>query len=66
MLKVTDEFLKKTLNCKTPDELQALAKAEGITLSPEEAKRFLDEANNAMSDDLLDKVAGGAGYVTNC
>lgn len=66
MPKVSEDFIKKTLNCKSLDELQALAKAEGITLSPERAKRFLDEANNAMSDELLDKVAGGAGYVTNC
>ena len=61
MPKVTDDFIKKTLNCKTLAEIQALAKAEGVTISPERAKRFLDEANSVMTEDMLDKVAGGAG-----
>lgn len=66
MPKVSDEFLKKTLNCKTLEEIQALAKAEGVTISPERAKRFLDEANSIMTEDMLDKVAGGAGIAPTC
>ena len=60
MPKVTDDFIKKTLNCKSLDELQALAKAEGVELSPEDAKRFLDDVNSVVSEDMLDKTAGGA------
>lgn len=59
MPKVSDEFLRKTLDCKTLAEIQALAKAEGVELSPEDAKRFLDDANSVVSEDMLDKVAGG-------
>ena len=60
MPKVSEDFIKKTLNCKSLDELQALAKAEGVELSPEDAKRFLDDVNSVVSEDMLDKTAGGA------
>ena len=77
MAKVSEDFIKKSLNCKTLDEIQALAKAEGIELTLEEAKRFLADANSTVSEEMLDKVAGGADgyvgshvpvmmYVTNC
>ncbi len=59
MPKVSEDFIKKTLQCKSLDEPQALAKAEGVELSPEDAKRFLDDANSVVSEDMLDKVAGG-------
>ena len=75
MARVSEDFIKKTLSCKTLEELEALAKAEGVTLSPEEAKQFLADANSVVTEDLLDKVAGemaggyytyGSAYVTNC
>ena len=59
MAKVSEDFIKKSLNCKTLDELQALAKAEGVELSAEDAKRFLNDANSTVTEEMLDKVAGG-------
>ena len=36
--KITKEMLEKALKCETADELVALAKAEGFTLTKEEAE----------------------------
>ncbi len=35
---LTKEMIEKAMQCETADELIALAKAEGITLTKEEAK----------------------------
>ena len=60
MTKVTKEMLEKALKCETADELVALAKAEGFTLTKEEAEAYLSEMDNMELDQqALDKVAGG-------
>jgi ribosomal protein L12E/L44/L45/RPP1/RPP2 len=62
MTKVTKEMLEKALKCETADELVALAKASGITLTKEEAQAYLDELENVELDEAtLNKVAGGDG-----
>ena len=62
MTKVTEEMLEKALKCETADEVMALAKANGITLTKEEADAYLDELENVELDkETLDKVAGGDG-----
>ena len=62
MTKVTKEMLEKALKCETADEVMALAKANGITLTKEEADAYLDELENVELDkETLDKVAGGDG-----
>ena len=63
--KVTKEMLEKALKCETADELVALAKANGITLTKEEAEAYLAEMDNMELDaEALDQVAGG-GYLCN-
>ena len=62
MTKITKEMVAKALECETADELVALAKVEGFTLTKEEAQAYLDELENMELDkETLDKVAGGDG-----
>ena len=65
--KITKEMLEKAANCKTADELVALAKSEGIELTKEEAAAYLSELENMELDSkALDKVAGGSGCYSDC
>ncbi|MBR5672528.1 MAG: hypothetical protein IKX02_03715 [Spirochaetales bacterium] len=58
--KITKEMLAKAANCNSADELIALAKANGITLTKEEAEAYLAELENMELDSAdLDKVAAG-------
>ena len=58
--KITKEMLDKALKCETVDELMALAKAKGFTLTKEEAEAYLAELENYELDAAeLDNVAGG-------
>ena len=61
--KITREMLEKAAQCKTADELVALAKAAGFTLTKEEAEAYLAELEDMELDDAaLDNVAGGMCY----
>ena len=63
MTKISKEMLEKALKCETADELMTLAKAEGFTLTKEEAEAYLSEMDNMELDQqALDQVAGGGGY----
>ena len=58
--KITKEMLDKALECKTADQLVALAKDNGVTLTKEEAEAYLAELENLELDSAdLDKVAAG-------
>ena len=58
--KITKEMMEKAEQCKTADDLVALAKANGITLIKEEAEAYLAELENMELDSAdLDKVAAG-------
>ena len=58
--KITKEMMEKAEQCKTADDLVALAKANGITLTKEEAEAYLAELENLELDSAdLDKVAAG-------
>ena len=58
---LTKEMIEKAMQCKTADELIALAKAEGIELSIEEAEAYLSELEDFKLDgEHLKTVAGGA------
>ena len=60
--KLTKDMLEKAMKCQTADDLVALAKANGITLTKEEADAYLDELEDVELDkETLDKVAGGDG-----
>ena len=61
--KITREMLEKAAQCKTADELVALAKDNGVTLTKEEADAYLAEMDNMeLDEDALDNVAGGMCY----
>ena len=63
MTKITKEMVAKASKCETADELVALAKASGVTLTKEEAEAYLAELDNIeLDEEALDKVAGGIGY----
>ena len=60
--KLTHELLEKAKQAKTPEELAALAKGNGIELTAESAKAYFAKHNSKSgehSDDELDSVAGG-------
>ncbi len=54
---LTKEMLEKAMQCKTAEELMALAKAEGLDITKEEAEAYL--ADVEMNEETLKKVAGG-------
>ena len=61
---ITKEMLEKALQCETVEDLLALAKAEGIELTKEEAEAYLDEYLDELSecelkDGDLKHIAGG-------
>ena len=61
--KITRDMMEKAEQCETADDLVALAKANGITLTKEEADAYLAEMDNMELDaDALDNVAGGMCY----
>ena len=60
---ITKEMVEKAMQCKTADELMALAKAEGFGITKEEAEAYLAElADVELDDKQLKKVAGGGCY----
>ena len=59
---LTKEQFEKAMQCKSADELMALAKAEGIELTKEEAEAYLAELEDFELDEATTKkVAGGFG-----
>ena len=60
-MRLTNEQMEKASACKSAEELQALAKSEGVELTDEEAETYFAELNDVhVSDDELDAVAGGS------
>ncbi len=61
--KITNEMIKKAMECDTPDELIALAKTEGFEITKEEAESYMAELEDfQLNSKALDKVAGGSCY----
>ena len=60
-MKISKELLKKAKTANTAEELLAMAKAENIELSAEEAEKAFAELNKTgeLSDEELNNVAGG-------
>ena len=57
---LTKEQIAKALSCETAEELMALAKAEGVELTKEEAEAYLAEMSDVELDsEALTRVAGG-------
>lgn len=62
-MQFTQEQWEKVTACKSAQELIELAKAEGITLSPEAAEKYLAQFSNPeLNVNELDTVAGGCFY----
>ena len=62
-MKLTKELIEKAKTANTAEELLAMAKAENIELSAEQAAKAFAELNKTgeLSDEELDNVAGGCG-----
>ncbi len=58
---MTNELIKKAKECKSAEELLALAKENGIEMTTDEAAVKFAELNNEgeLSDEELDGAAGG-------
>ena len=60
---ITNEQIMKAVQCRTADELMALAKAEGVDITKEEAEAYMAElADVELDNNALGKVAGGDCY----
>ena len=67
-MNITKELLEKAKTAKTAEELLAMAKAENIELTVEQAAKAFAELNKSgeLSDEELDNVSGGCGGRTTC
>ena len=54
-IKTDEEFAKKVIECKDSDARMAVVKGAGFEFTVEDVKHVQEE----LSDDQLDKVAGG-------
>ena len=65
-IELTKEQIIKAVQCKTADELIALAKAEGFAITKEEAEAYMSElADVELDGKELRSVAGGVCW-TDC
>ena len=63
---ITKEMLAKAMQCRTAEELMALAKSEGREVSKEEAEAYLAEIDDfELEEEALEKVAGGYNICEN-
>jgi hypothetical protein len=61
MANFTTEIIEKAKGAKTAHELLELAKAEGIDITQDEARKYFEQINLPdLDDELLDMVSGGA------
>lgn len=64
-MEINTELIAKARTAKSPEELLALAKENGIELTEETAKMYFDQLHpktGELDDDELDNVAGGGCY----
>ena len=60
---ITKEMIEKAMECKTAEELIALAKAEGYDITKDEAEAYMEElADFELDGKELKNVAGGGCY----
>ena len=61
---LTKEQFEKAMQCKSADELMALAKAEGFASTKDEAEAYMTELSDFELDDIaLKNIAGGECYM---
>ena len=57
---LTKEMIEKAIQCRTADELIALAKSGGYEITKEEAEAYMEELSDIeLDDNMLKNVAGG-------
>ena len=68
MKNFTPELIKKAKTTKSAEELLALAKANNVEMTEEEAKTYFEQlnANGPVADDELGAVAGGGFLGLSC
>ena len=63
---ITKDMLEKAMQCKTAEDLIALAKAEGVAITKDEAEAYTAELADVELDGVtLKKVAGGDCYAVD-
>ena len=63
---ITKEMLEKAMQCKTAEDLMALAKAEGVAVTKDEAEAYMAElADVELDGAALKKIAGGDCYAVD-
>lgn len=68
MTNLTPELIAKAKTAKTAEELQALAKENGLEMTAEEAEAYfaqLHPVSGEMNDDELENVSGGGCHKDN-
>ncbi len=63
---ITKEMIAKAMQCRTADELTALAKAEGFDITKDEAEAYMAELADFELDGEELKNAAGGGCYTEC
>ena len=64
---LTKEMIAKAMQCKTAEELMALAKSEGAEITKAEAEAYLAElADIELDEKALKNVAGGSNACWHC
>ena len=61
-MEMNTELIAKAKHAKSPEELMALAKENGVELTEESAQAYFNQLNpktGELADDELDNVAGG-------
>lgn len=67
-MELSKELIAKAKEAKSPEELLALAKENGIELTEETSKAYFEQLNpptGELADEELDNVAGGGCYSKN-
>ncbi len=60
--KLTSEMIASAMQCKTADELMALAKSGGYEITREEAEAYMAElVDYDLDEEKLKAIAGGTG-----
>ena len=61
---ITKEMIEKAMQCKTADELIALAKTGGYEMTKEEAEAYMTELSDFELESIeLKNIAGGKCYM---
>jgi len=64
---LTREQILKVMACETVEELMAVAKAEGLEMTEQEAEAYMDEFTSTdLDEEALAKVSGGGWKTPSC